>query len=72
LDAYGGEDEDDDEGMGKRVKRKSARQMSSAKIADEDADLSGEEGRYGLRGRKKRMKQERIEPSSNKHQSIMN
>jgi hypothetical protein len=46
--------------------------MSSAKIADEDADLSGEEGRYGLRGRKKRMRPEKIEPSSNKHQSIIN
>jgi hypothetical protein len=72
LDAYGGEDEDEEEGMGKRVKRKSARQMSNAKIADEEAEGSGEEGRYGLRGRKKRMKPERVEPSTNKNQSVVN
>ena len=71
MDAYGGEDEEE-EGMGKRVKRKSARQMSNAKVADEEAEGSGEEGRYGLRGRKKRMKAERAEPSSNKNQSVVN
>ena len=45
MDAYGGEDEEEEEGMGKRVKRKSARQMSNAKIADVEAAVSGDEGR---------------------------
>jgi len=46
--------------------------MSNAKVADEEAEGSGEEGRYGLRGRKKRMKAERADPSSNKNQSVVN
>ena len=56
VEAYGEEEDDEGEGLGKRVKRKSARQqMSSFKMAEDEGEISGEE-RYGLRDRKKRVK----------------
>ena len=43
---------------------------SARSLIEDDGEMSGEE-RYGLRGRKKRLKTDKYEPSSNKNASLM-